>query len=193
MPPNPPSTYSPWDTTPYPESNSAQTLNGGNPDAEAERGYWRRLETVEVDRVQQKEGWFVQKYHIVSDKRSEPMSRRYSDFGWLNHTLLQRYPFRLLPALPPKRVNRAPMVARLTTADAGFLEMRRKGLQRYLNAVLNHPVIRDDGALNVFMTEPNFEAWRKRVKVSTEEESASKRLNPAQEMAIPSDLEDKLE
>jgi sorting nexin-8 len=53
--------------------------------------------------------------------------------------------------------------------------------------------MRDDGALNVFMTEPNFEAWRKRVKVSTEEESSSKRLTPAQEMAIPADLEEKLE
>lgn len=54
-------------------------------------------------------------------------------------------------------------------------------------------MIRDDGALNVFMSELDFEAWRKRSKVSTEEESASKRLNPAQEMAIPSDLEEKLE
>lgn len=58
---------------------------------------------------------------------------------------------------------------------------------------MNHPVIRDDGALNVFMTEPSFEAWRKRVKVSTDEESMSKRLNLAQEMAIPADLEEKLE
>jgi len=53
--------------------------------------------------------------------------------------------------------------------------------------------MRDDGALTVFMTEPSFEAWRKRVKVSTEEESFSKRLTPAQEMAIPADLEEKLE
>lgn len=73
------------------------------------------------------------------------------------------------------------------------METRRKGLQRFINALCNHPVIRDDGALNVFMTEPLFEAWRKRVKVSTDEESASKRLNPAQEMAIPADLEEKLE
>lgn len=73
------------------------------------------------------------------------------------------------------------------------LTHHRKGLRRFLNALVNHPVIRDDGALNVFMTEINFEAWRKRMKVSTEEESVSKRLNPAQEMVIPSDLEEKLE
>lgn len=58
--------------------------------------------------------------------------------------------------------------------------------------IVNHPILREDGALNVFLTEPNFEAWRKRVKVSTEEESANKRLSKAEEMNIPSDLEEKL-
>lgn len=106
---------SPWDSAPryaapgtdaYAESNSTQTLNGANPEAEAERGYWRRAETVQVDLIPQKEGWFLQKYRLTSDKRAETITRRYSDFGWLHHTLLQRYPFRLLPSLPPKRVNR---------------------------------------------------------------------------------------
>jgi sorting nexin-8 len=58
--------------------------------------------------------------------------------------------------------------------------------------IVNHPVMRDDGALNVFLTEPGFESWRKRTKVSTDEESSSKSLTKAQEMAIPSDLEEKL-
>ncbi|GMK56225.1 hypothetical protein CspeluHIS016_0300650 [Cutaneotrichosporon spelunceum] len=186
--PNPNSSFSPWDSTQnFPparvsyDANGA--LNGGNPDAEAERGYWRRLEKVTVELCPQKEGWFLQKYRVSSDRRPDTLSRRYSDFVWLHYTLLHRYPFRLLPALPPKRVN----------PDHAFLETRCKGLQRFINALVNHPVIRDDGALNVFMTEPNFEAWRKRVKVSTDEESASKRLNPAQEMAIPADLEEKLD
>lgn len=79
-----------------------------------------------------------------------------------------------------------------TAADEAFLEQRTKGLQRFLNAVVNHPVMRDDGALGVFMSEPNFEQWRKHAKVSTDEEALSKRLTPAQEMAIPADLEEKL-
>lgn len=77
-------------------------------------------------------------------------------------------------------------------ADASFLEQRRKALQRFLGMIVNHPVMKDDGALNVFLTEPAFESWRKRTKVSTDEESASKTLTKAQEMAIPSDLEEKL-
>ncbi|WOO83512.1 Sorting nexin MVP1 [Vanrija pseudolonga] len=184
------SSFSPWDTAPryavpgaQTQTNGDEPLNGGNAEAEAERGFWRRLETVDVQIIPEKEGWFLQKYRVVSDKRPEPLNRRYSDFVWLLTTLTQRYPFRLLPALPPKRIS----------PDASFLEQRRKGLRRFLNALVNHPVIRDDGALNVFMTEINFEAWRKRMKVSTEEESVSKRLNPAQEMVIPSDLEEKLD
>ena len=58
--------------------------------------------------------------------------------------------------------------------------------------LVNHPVTKDDGALNVFLTEPAFEAWRKRTKVSMDEESTSKRLDSAQEMGIPADLEEKL-
>lgn len=106
-------------------------------------------------------------------------------------------PFRLLPSLPPKRIGGKPPIYPLVevcspAADAVFLEQRRKGLQRFLNMLTNHPVTRDDGALNVFLTESSFESWRKRTKVSTDEESVSKRLNTAQEMGIPSDLEEKL-
>ncbi len=46
--------------------------------------------------------------------------------------------------------------------------------------------------LKSFLTEPNFEEWRKHTVISYEEESASKRIDRIEEMAIPSDLEDKL-
>ncbi|KAK6904423.1 hypothetical protein I203_105236 [Kwoniella mangroviensis CBS 8507] len=150
---------------------------------ESQLGYWKDLEQVEVALIPEKEGWFLQKYRVESDKRSSgPVSRRYSDFVWLLDCLIKRYPFRLLPSLPPKRIG----------PDASFLEARRKALKRFINFVVNHPVIKDDGALNVFLTEGAFESWRKRTKVSTDEESHSKKLNTAQEMAIPSDLDEKL-
>ena len=52
--------------------------------------------------------------------------------------------------------------------------------------------MKDDGVLNVFLTETSFEAWRKQNAVAVEEESASKRVDRIEEMTIPSDLEDKL-
>ncbi|WWC91329.1 uncharacterized protein L201_006272 [Kwoniella dendrophila CBS 6074] len=151
---------------------------------ESQLGYWKNLENVQVTLITEKEGWFLQKYKVESDKRSsgEPVSRRYSDFVWLLDCLIKRYPFRLLPSLPPKRIG----------PDASFLEARRKSLTRFINFIVNHPVIKDDGALNVFLTEKSFESWRKRTKVSIEEESSSKKINISQEMSIPTNLNEKL-
>lgn len=44
-------------------------MNGdaANPEAEAERGYWKRLERVDVELIKEKEGWFLQKYKVTSD------------------------------------------------------------------------------------------------------------------------------
>jgi sorting nexin-8 len=56
----------------------------------------------------------------------------------------------------------------------------------------NHPIIKEDGLLSVFLTEPSFESWRKHTTVSLEEESTSKRVSSAEEMSIPSDLDEKL-
>lgn len=109
-----PSGISPWDTAPRyaippTDANGASAtapLNGGNPEAEAERGYWRRLETVEVSLIPEKESWFLRKYRLVSDRRGDVLSRRYSDFIWLHQTLLARYVS--LPGLLPKLTTAVP-------------------------------------------------------------------------------------
>lgn len=56
----------------------------------------------------------------------------------------------------------------------------------------NHPVIKEDGLLAIFLTESSFEVWRKHNAVALEEESTSKRVDRIEEMSIPSDLEEKL-
>ncbi len=46
------------------------SVNGnqeGGVDGEGERGYWKRLENVEVSLISEKEGWFLQKYRVESD------------------------------------------------------------------------------------------------------------------------------
>lgn len=85
----------------------------------------------------------------------------------------------------------------------------RRGLARFVNHIVyvdvpgrwgysftvnyrNHPIIKDDGLLHVFLTEPSFETWKKQHTVSLDEESASKRLDRTEEMSIPGDLEEKL-
>lgn len=53
-------------------------------------------------------------------------------------------------------------------------------------------MIKEDGLLATFLSEPSFENWRKHTAVSLEEESASKRVDRIEEITVPSDLEDKL-
>lgn len=46
---------------------SGSTVDVANPAADAERGYWKRLEKVDVELIKEKEGWFLQKYQVTSD------------------------------------------------------------------------------------------------------------------------------
>lgn len=89
----------------------------------------------------------------------------------------------MLPSVPPKRMN----------PDQAFLEQRRKGLQRFINFVVNHPILREDGCLGVFLAEPNFEGWRKRSKVNLDEESTQKKVDVNAETSIPSDVTERIE
>ncbi|KAI9510052.1 hypothetical protein F5148DRAFT_977311 [Russula earlei] len=146
-------------------------------------GWWKRLEKVTV-RFSGQQGFVLNRYMLygITTERGGTVQRRYSEFAFLWDCLVRRYPFRLLPQLPPKRIG----------PDETFLEQRRKGLERFLRFVINHPVIKEDALLGTFLTELSLEQWRKHSSVSLEEESASKRIDRVEEMTIPSDLEDKL-
>lgn len=80
------SSSSPWGVPPtnghhYPEpSDFSTTTTSTDADAHpgafnvgAERGYWKRLEHVEVGLITEKEGWFLQKYKVESDVRPFPI------------------------------------------------------------------------------------------------------------------------
>ena len=65
-------------------------------------------EVLSVTTLPEKEGPFLfqyRNYEIASSRRSVKVIRRYSDFVWLLDCLHKRYPFRLLPLLPPKSLS----------------------------------------------------------------------------------------
>jgi hypothetical protein len=43
---------------------------------------------------------------VGGHQRGSTVQRRYSEFAFLWDCLVRRYPFRLLPQLPPKRIGR---------------------------------------------------------------------------------------
>ncbi|KAI0322771.1 hypothetical protein OF83DRAFT_1048610 [Amylostereum chailletii] len=179
----------PWSASRFSAGNDTvppSAMNGGTSSVAGSglpKGWWQREEKVSVNFGGQ-QGFILNRYMLydIVTQRGAPVSRRYSEFVFLWDCLVRRYPFRLLPQLPPKRIG----------PDESFLEQRRKGLQRFLNFVINHPVIKEDAVLATFLVEPSFEQWRKTSSISFDEESVGKRVDRVEEMTIPSDLEDKL-
>lgn len=57
--------------------------------------------------VAEKEGFLFThvNYWVQSSQRQTSVRRRYSDFYWFWEILLKRYPFRVIPNLPPKKLS----------------------------------------------------------------------------------------
>lgn len=110
----------------------------------------------QVREIPQKEGLLFKhvNYNIIHE--SNKVVRRYSDFAWLVEFLLQKYPHRTIPQLPPKKFTG------VGGADAIFLQRRRRGLQRFLNQLCSHPVLKDENIVLMFLSVPDdFSNWRK--------------------------------
>ncbi|KAF1924154.1 sorting nexin mvp1 [Didymella exigua CBS 183.55] len=146
-------------------------------------------EIVTISAIAEKEGLFMfqhRNYEVGSNRRANKVVRRYSDFVWLLDCLHKRFPFRQLPLLPPKRVgiNGNPIAA-----DASFLEKRRKGLVRFTNALVRHPVLSQEQLVVMFLTVPTeLSVWRKQANLSVQEEFTGKPLPPDLEDSLPKTL-----
>ncbi|KAL1892824.1 Sorting nexin mvp1 [Ceratocystis pirilliformis] len=143
-------------------------------------------ETVLVTLMPEKEGIFLFQHHnyeVVSSRRGSKVIRRYSDFVWLLNCLQKRYPFRALPMLPPKRVA---LNGNHLSNDGAFIEKRRRGLARFLNAIVRHPVLSLDQLVIMFLTVPTeLSVWRKQATISVQDEFTGRKLPPGLEDSLP--------
>ncbi|RIA94928.1 hypothetical protein C1645_758680 [Glomus cerebriforme] len=143
------------------------------------------MDVITIKFAPEREGFLFKhvNYIVESQKRETTVVRRYSDFWWLMECLVKRYPFRILPALPPKKIG----------VDESFLEKRRKGLTRFLNFIARHPVLKDDDLVEMFLTEQSQIAeWRKNNTPDLKEEYLKKRITPEMEARIPDNLDERL-
>ncbi|KIX04288.1 uncharacterized protein Z518_05155 [Rhinocladiella mackenziei CBS 650.93] len=149
-------------------------------------------ENVTVTLLPEKEGMFLFQHHnyeVKTIRRGSSVVRRYSDFVWLLDCLQKRYPFRRLPLLPPKRVQ--VNGTHLSADVAVFLEKRRRGLVRFANALVQHPVLSQETLVVMFLTVPTeLAVWRKQATISVQEEFTGKALPPTLEDSLPSSLPD---
>ncbi|CAF9940623.1 Sorting nexin mvp1 [Imshaugia aleurites] len=146
-------------------------------------------ETVTVALLPEKEGMFMFQHHnyeVKSARRASSVVRRYSDFVWLLDCLHKRYSFRALPLLPPKRVA---VNGRHLSADVTFMEKRRRGLVRFVNALVRHPVLSQEQLVVMFLTVPTeLAVWRKQATISVQEEFLGKSLPSGLEDSLPTNL-----
>ncbi|RCH96953.1 Sorting nexin mvp1 [Rhizopus stolonifer] len=170
------------------KQNEETTNNNRRPSSLDTRHWFKNIEEITVTVAPEREGFIFKhvNYIVTNEKRSSIVLRRYSDFWWLLEVLLRRYPFRALPNLPPKKLG---------GRDTAFIEKRRKGLSRFINAIIRHPVLRHDEVVARFLTEPSeLSAWRKQNPPSLEEEFKRKQ-HPIRELdsMTPTNLEEQLQ
>ncbi|KAK1147151.1 Sorting nexin mvp1 [Aspergillus melleus] len=152
-------------------------------------------ELITVTLLPEKEGMFMfqhRNYEVKSARRGSTVIRRYSDFVWLLDCLHKRYPFRQLPLLPPKRL--AVNGTHLAADSTSFLEKRRRGLVRFTNALVRHPVLSQEQLVIMFLTVPTeLSVWRKQATISVQDEFTGKALPPDLEDSLPASLTDTFE
>ncbi|CAN8096566.1 unnamed protein product [Discula destructiva] len=148
-------------------------------------------EKILVTLLPEKEGMFMFQHHnyeVGSTRRGSKVIRRYSDFVWLLDCLHKRYPFRILPLLPPKRVA---VNGNHLSNDGAFIEKRRRGLQRFLNAIFRHPILSQEQLVVMFLTVPTeLSVWRKQANLSVQDEFVGRSLAPGLEDSLSPQLEE---
>lgn len=118
-------------------------------------------------------------YNVTSKVRNCTVSRRYSDFYWLSEILNKRYPYRMLPALPPKKFG----------GNKTFFEERRIGLSRFINFLVIHPTLKEDSLVNAFLTEENdISTYRSENNIHVFEEFEFSERNPPTSLVTNKDI-----
>ncbi|XP_007467474.1 PREDICTED: sorting nexin-8 [Lipotes vexillifer] len=102
-------------------------------------------DAVQVELIPEKKGLFLKhvEYEVSSQRFKSCVYRRYNDFVVFHEMLLQKFPYRMVPALPPKR---------MLGADREFIEARRRALKRFINLVARHPPFSEDVVLKLFLS-----------------------------------------
>lgn len=75
--------------------------------------------------------------------------------------------------------------------DGAFIEKRRRGLQRFLNAIFRHPTLSQEQLVVMFLTVPTeLSVWRKQANLSVQDEFAGRALPPGLEDSLSPQLEE---
>lgn len=116
--------------------------------------------SIVVKLVPEKRGLFLKysEYEVKSKAYDTVVRRRYKDFVALYTYLMERYPYRMIPILPPKQL----------ILDS-LLEERRHGLQTWLTVISMHPVLGCSPILVTFLSDKTTD-YQYRMRVMYEKQ-----------------------
>uniref|UniRef100_A0A8C5EN97 PX domain-containing protein n=1 Tax=Gouania willdenowi TaxID=441366 RepID=A0A8C5EN97_GOUWI len=143
-------------------------------------------DTVQVELIPEKKGLFLKhvEYQVTSQHYKISVYRRYTDFDVFHEVLLQRFAYRVVPALPPKRMLKGNPISR-------FIMGRRRALCRFLNLVARHPFFSEDELVKTFLT---FSGSDVQIKLRdsykrTRDEFMTNRIATQSKEYLPSDIQ----
>ncbi|XP_036993789.2 sorting nexin-8 isoform X2 [Artibeus jamaicensis] len=141
-------------------------------------------DSVQVELVPEKKGLFLKhvEYEVSSQRFKSSVYRRYNDFVVFHELLLQKFPYRMVPALPPKR---------MLGADREFIEARRRALKRFINLVARHPPFSEDVVLKLFLSfsGPDVQNRLKEAAQCAGDEFLTCKLAPRAKDFLPADVQ----
>ena len=101
-------------------------------------------------------------YEVALSPMGYTVRRRYSDFKWLQDLLQRRYVGILISPLPPKEGM---------MAAKGFLKIRMRHLNIFLNKLVSNPYLRSDNSLMDFFSCGEKKQWTSTKKSAVKEQS----------------------
>ena len=84
-------------------------------------------------------------YDVSTAQFNWMVNRRYSDFIWLRDCLKSLFPADILPLLPKKKIGNRRF-------EKDFLEKREKGLQKFINKIVNNERYKATEVLIIFLS-----------------------------------------
>jgi sorting nexin-9/18/33 len=98
-------------------------------------------------------------FHVTSTfdhDVSTTVERRFNQFQWLHTRLVVKFPSLVLAQLPEKQFT--------GRFHADFIEKRRRALERFINRLARHPVVRYSDLFTHFLSCTDEGEWNKRAK-----------------------------
>ena len=84
-------------------------------------------------------------YDVSTPQFNWVVNRRYSDFIWLRDCLKYFFPGDVLPILPKKKIGNR-------NFEEDFIKKRAKGLQNFMNEIINNEKYKASEVLNIFLS-----------------------------------------